>query len=95
MAIKYKNEIICQEQWLKGDIYKGVSKLDSATNRSFTDIQNCERSLFMVGTPKQIDLLCCEMIRKDMIQIRDSFERELKPEHLEKYKENNNQVIIL
>ena len=95
MAITYKDEVICEEQWLKGSFYKGVSSLDSATNRTFVDLQKCERSIYMVGTPKQIDELCCEMIRKDMIQIRDSFKRELKPEHLKKYKENNNQVIIL
>ena len=88
-------KIICEEQWLKGNSYINASKLDGITHSYWCDLEKCERSIYMVGTPEQISELCCEMIEKDMIQIRDSFIKPLKPEHLKKYKKNNNQVIIL
>ena len=95
---KMKKDIVARH-WILKPRSKNVSvhnyKELLGKMQSAVDIGYTSDDVVVVGTEEQIREFFNKMFWKHAWQIRDSFNYELKDWYLEKYRENNNEVITI
>ena len=87
--------IICEDIWLKPTFHTAETSYDYILGKYSYDLKQVGRDVRLVGTEKQIALFLGEMFDKYNWQIKDSWDAELTERHLELYKKNNNEVLII
>ena len=97
MGYQLDNKKVIAEEWLLKPQYlsTGINTYDRKSGHFSNDLSNNGRSVIIVGTELQNFRKFEEMLKTYGWQTIGSFYRELKPEYLEYYKENNNSPIII
>ena len=97
MGYQLDNKKVKAEEWYLKPQYlaTGINTYDRMSGHFSSDLSYNNRSVIIIGTELQIHRKFIEMLKAYGWQIQDSWNRELKPEHLEYYKENNNSPIII
>ena len=97
MGYQLDNKKVIADEWLLKPQYlsTGIRTYDKKSGHFSNDLSNNGRSVIVIGTELQIFRKFEEMLKTYGWQTIGSFYRELKPEYLEYYKENNNSPIII
>ena len=97
MGYQLDNKKVKAEEWYLKPQYlaTGINTYDRMSGHFSNDLSNNNRSVIVIGTELQIHRKFEEMLKTYGWQLQDSWNRELKPEYLEYYKENNNTPIII
>jgi len=97
MGYQLDNKKVKAEEWYLKPQYlaTGINTYDRMSGNFNNDLSNNNRSVIVIGTELQIHRKFEEMLKTYGWQLQDSWNRELKPEYLEYYKENNNTPIII
>ena len=97
MGYQLDNKKVKAEEWYLKPQYlaTGINTYDRMSGHFNNDLSNNNRSVIVIGTELQIHRKFIEMLKTYGWQLQDSWNRELKPEYLEYYKENNNTPIII
>ena len=97
MGYQLNNKKVKAEEWYLKPQYlaTGINTYDRMSGHFNNDLSNNNRSVIVIGTELQIHRKFEEMLKTYGWQLQDSWNRELKPEYLEYYKENNNTPIII
>jgi len=97
MGYQLDNKKVKAEEWYLKPQYlaTGINTYDRMSGHFNNDLSNNNRSVIVIGTELQIHRKFEEMLKTYGWQLQDSWNRELKPEYLEYYKENNNTPIII
>ena len=97
MGYQLDNKKVKAEEWYLKPQYlaTGINTYDRMSGHFNNDLSNNNRSVIIIGTELQIHRKFEEMLKTYGWQLQDSWNRELKPEYLEYYKENNNTPIII
>jgi len=91
------NKKVKADEWYLKPQYEQLSFIsyDKSSGHFNNDLSYNSRSVIVVGTELQIYNKFCEMIEKHGWQLKDSWSRDLKSQHLAHYKSNNNLPIII
>ena len=97
MGYQLDNKKVLAEEWLLKPQFSPVSvkNYDRKSGHFNNDLVKNSRSLIVIGTELQVYRKFEEMLKTYGWQQKDSWNVELKPEHLKHYKENNNSPIII
>tara|TARA_R110002110_G_scaffold24695_5_gene92082 strand:- start:252 stop:629 length:378 start_codon:yes stop_codon:yes gene_type:complete len=97
MGYQLDNTKVKAEEWYLKPQYlsTGINTYDRKSGHFSNDLSNNNKSVIVIGTELQIHRKFEEMLKTYGWQLQDSWDRELKPQYLEYYKENNNQPIII
>jgi hypothetical protein len=97
MGYQLDNKKVIADEWLLKPQYlsTGIRTYDRKSGHFSNDLSNNGRSVIVIGTELQIFRKFEEMLKTYGWQTIGSFYRELKPQYLEYYKENNNSPIII
>ena len=97
MGYQLDNKKVKAEEWYLKPQYlaTGINTYDRMSGHFNNDLSYNNRSVIIIGTELQIHRKFEEMLKTYGWQLQDSWNRELKPEYLEYYKENNNTPIII
>jgi len=97
MGYQLDNKKVKAEEWYLKPQYlaTGINTYDRMSGHFSNDLSNNNRSVIIIGTELQIHRKFEEMLKTYGWQLQDSWNKELKPEYLEYYKENNNSPIII
>ena len=87
--------IVCEDIWLKPTFHTTEASYDYTLGKHSYDLKQVDRDVRLVGTEEQIAVFLGEMFDKYNWQIKDSWDAELTERHLELYKKNNNEVLII
>jgi len=91
-------EIIVKQWWLKPKFYgytERKTSFDLGGITKFIDSKKTDNDFLVVGTRLQLFRLFEYMFKEHNWELKDSWESKLKEHHIEKYKENNNEPVIL
>ena len=91
------NTKVIAEEWLLKPQFSSVSvrNYDRKSGHFNNDLVKNSRSLIVIGTELQVYRKFQEMLKTYGWQQKDSWNVELKPEHLKHYKENNNSPTLI
>jgi len=97
MGYQLDNKKVKAEEWYLKPQYlaTGINTYDRMSGQFSNDLSNNNRSVIIIGTELQIHRKFEEMLKTYGWQLQDSWNKELKPEYLEYYNENNNTPIII
>ena len=97
MGYQLDNKKVKAEEWYLKPQYlaTGINTYDRMSGHFSNDLSNNNRSVIVIGTELQIHRKFEEMLNTYGWQLQDSWNKELKPEYLEYYNENNNSPIII
>ena len=97
MGYQLDNKKVLAEEWLLKPQFSPVSvrNYDRKSGHFNNDLVKNSRSLIVIGTELQVYRKFEEMLKTYGWQQKDSWNVELKPEHLKHYKENNNSPTLI
>jgi len=97
MGYQLDNKKVLAEEWLLKPQFNPVSvkNYDRKSGHFNNDLVKNSRSLIVIGTELQVYRKFEEMLKTYGWQQQDSWDRELNPEHLKHYKENNNSPTLI
>ena len=97
MGYQLDNKKVLAEEWLLKPQFSPVSvrNYDRKSGHFNNDLVKNSRSLIVIGTELQVYRKFEEMLKTYGWQQKDSWDVELKPEHLNHYKENNNSPTLI
>ena len=97
MGYQLDNKKVKAEEWYLKPQYlsTGINTYDKMSGQFSNDLSYNNRSVIVIGTELQIHRKFEEMLKTYGWQLQDSWNKELKPEYLEYYNENNNTPIII
>ena len=97
MGYQLDNNKVLAEEWLLKPEFSPVSlkNYDRKSGHFNNDLVKNSRSLIVIGTELQVFRKFEEMLKTYGWQQKDSWNVELKPEHLKHYKENNNSPTLI
>ena len=97
MGYQLDNKKVKAEEWYLKPQYlaTGINTFNRMSGQFSNDLSNNNRSVIIIGTELQIHRKFEEMLKTYGWQIQDSWNKELKPEYLEYYNENNNTPLII
>jgi len=97
MGYQLDNKKVLAEEWLLKPQFSpvGVRNYDRKSGHFNNDLVKNSRSLIVIGTELQVYRKFEEMLKTYGWQQKDSWNVELKPEHLKHYKENNNSPTLI
>ena len=97
MGYQLDNKKVKAEEWYLKPQYlaTGINTYDRMSGHFSNDLSNNNRSVIVIGTELQIHRKFEEMLKTYGWQLQDSWNKDLKPEYLEYYNENNNSPIII
>ena len=97
MGYQLDNKKVLAEEWLLKPQFRPVSvkNYDRKSGHFNNDLVKNSRSLIVIGTELQVYRKFEEMLKTYGWQQKDSWDVELKPEHLKHYKENNNSPTLI
>ena len=97
MGYQLDNKKVLAEEWLLKPQFSPVRirNYDRASGHFNNDLVKNSRSLIVIGTELQVYRKFEEMLKTYGWQQKDSWNVELKPEHLKHYKENNNSPTLI
>jgi len=97
MGYQLDNKKVKAEEWYLKPQYlaTGINTFNRMSGHFSNDLSNNNRSVIVIGTELQIHRKFEEMLKTYGWQLQDSWNKELKPEYLEYYNENNNTPIII
>jgi len=87
-------DIVCEDHVTKSIYLQNEKSYCFTLGKISYDLRNAQKTFRMIGTVEQISDLCCDMLDKG-VQWQDYYEVPLKEKHLDLYKKNNNEVVIL
>ena len=90
-------KVIAEDWWLKPMMQPSSVWCQEVGSKGqyIGDYKNVGRDVRIVGTELQIYNLFCKMLDEEGCQIKDSWDADVKDKHLDLYKENNNNPIII
>ena len=91
-------EIIVEHWWLKPKFYgskESKENFDLGGITKYIDSKRTDDDYLVVGTQLQLYRLFDYMLNEYNWELKDSWQSKLKEHHLQLYKENNNEPIIL
>lgn len=97
MGYQLDNKKVKAEEWYLKPQYlaTGINTFNRMSGQFSNDLSNNNRSVIIIGTELQIHRKFEEMLKTYGWQLQDSWNKELKPEYLEYYNENNNTPLII
>ena len=97
MGYQLDNKKVLAEEWLLKPQFSPVSvkNYDRKSGHFNNDLVESSRSLIVIGTELQVYRKFEEMLKTYGWQQKDSWNVELKSEHLKHYKENNNSPTLI
>ena len=97
MGYQLDNKKVKAEEWYLKPQYlaTGINTYDRMSGHFNNDLSYNNRSVIIIGTELQIHRKFEEMLKTYGWQLQDSWDRDLKPEYLEYYNENNNSPLII
>ena len=97
MGYQLDNKKVKAEEWYLKPQYlaTGINTYDRMSGHFNNDLSYNNRSVIIIGTELQIHRKFEEMLKTYGWQLQDSWNKDLKPEYLEYYNENNNSPIII
>jgi len=97
MGYQLDNKKVKAEEWYLKPQYlaTGINTFDRMSGQFSNDLSYNNRSVIIIGTELQIHRKFEEMLKTYGWQLKESWNKELKPEYLEYYNENNNTPTII
>ena len=97
MGYQLDNKKVIAEEWYLKPQYlqTGINTYDRESGHFSNDLSYNNRSVIVVGTELQNFRKFEEMLKTYGWQLQDSWNKELKPEYLKYYNENNNTPTII
>ena len=97
MGYQLDNKKVKAEEWYLKPQYlaTGINTFDRMSGQFSNDLSYNNRSVIIIGTELQIHRKFEEMLKTYGWQLQESWNKELKPEYLEYYNENNNTPTII
>ena len=97
MGYQLDNKKVKAEEWYLKPQYlaTGINTFDRMSGQFINDLSYNNRSVIIIGTELQIHRKFEEMLKTYGWQLQESWNKELKPEYLEYYNENNNTPLII
>ena len=97
MGYQLDNKKVKAEEWYLKPQYlaTGINTYDRMSGHFNNDLSYNNRSVIIIGTELQIHRKFEEMLKTYGWQLQDSWNKDLKPEYLEYYNENNNSPLII